>query len=219
MASTFLLTLDTRAPQLQWGPVSDPNAGETLAVAYLVDEPGVDRASITLRDGRVLPMQVWPGQLTVDLPDNTTEGAATIRATTRDEVWNEAAFELVVALTGVPYEEPPPYVPPSGGMPVVAPEVISTPPSACQTRSRYETTAVVTSRSRAWVRSRYNAPGFRSAISIRRRIHVQEGPSLLTATVSGTTPLRASDATAIATVRKRPEGPNAEDELILLDLL
>lgn len=219
MAATFLLTLDTRAPQLQWGPVSDPNAGETLAVAYLADEPGVDRAAITLRDGRVLPMQVWPDQLRVDLPDDTTEGAATIRATTRDEVWNEATFELVVALTGVPYEPPAPYVPPTSGMPVVAPDVITTPPSACRTRSRYGTTAVVTSRSRVRVRARYNAPGFRSAISIRRRIHVQEGPSLLTATVSGTTPVRLADTDAITRVTKRPEGPNAEDELILLDLL
>jgi hypothetical protein len=49
----FTLTLDTHAPVVTWGPVTDPNAGEDMTVLYSLNEPALDHATITLVDGTV----------------------------------------------------------------------------------------------------------------------------------------------------------------------
>lgn len=225
MTASFNLTLDTRAPVVTWGPVHDAVAGETLRIEFLVDEPGLESASITLRDGRVLPMEeTVAGELWVLLPEDAPDGQAVARATTRDEVWNERTFTLNVLVSGVPWEPPQPPVAPAGGMPQVAPRLITTPPSRCGARSRYTVTAVSTSRTRLRTRSRYSSPGFRQKVGIRRRLRLLTHDDELlvrVSTRSGGKLLSGGAATASSenTVRKRPEGPGAEDELILLDLL
>jgi hypothetical protein len=95
------LTLDTTAPAVTWGAVTDPNAGEIMSVEYLVDEPGIVSAEIELQDGRIIPMDVGPSLLTVELPNDTPQGNGIVRAHVQDDVLNAATRTLTVALTGI----------------------------------------------------------------------------------------------------------------------
>jgi hypothetical protein len=109
VASWFQLTLDTRAPLVEWGAVAGTTAGELLRVAYVADESGVDSAVLSLPDGRALEMAVLADRLEVALPPDTPAGTATVTALAIDDVDNAALYTLDIAVTGalVAPEAPP----------------------------------------------------------------------------------------------------------------
>jgi hypothetical protein len=223
LAASFVFELDTRAPGVQWGPVHDAIAGELLRVEYLLDEPGLQSAEVELRDGRRLAMEVQATQLVVPLPEDAPEGQALVRAITRDDVWNQATYTLAVPLVGASYEEPAAPVPATGGMPVVQPVIITT-ESRCGTRSAYSATAVATTRTLVRTRSTYSKPGFREKLAIHARARLRTPPDELSVAVVTSTRVQAAGGVAklgntATRVTKRPEGPDAEAELIALGIL
>jgi hypothetical protein len=215
----FTLTLDTHAPVVTWGAVIDPNAGEEMTVAYSLDEPALDHATITLRDGRELPMEDLGDRLAVTLPDDAPEGQAVVRAYVVDSVLNSATRTFAVAINGVPFEPPSAPVPQSGGFPGARPRpapVVVHSSSECQTGSRPDRITVrqhVSTSVRP--RVRYTVPSQRT---IRQRTSARSASS---ARLAVTAPRVSSAAVTgeTATLWKRPEGPGAEDDLIILGLL
>lgn len=119
LSSSFILRLDTAAPQITWGAATGTTAGELFRIAYTVDEPGVVSAGLELADGRVVTLTVHADRLEALLPADTPQGNATVRALVRDDVLNEATRTTVVSLTGgiVEPEPTPTPVPHVGGMP------------------------------------------------------------------------------------------------------
>lgn len=194
----------------------DPNASEQMTVFYAVTEPGVTQATVTLVDGRALPMQILADRLLVTLPDDAPEGNAIVHVVLRDSVWNTATSDLPVYVTGTT-GAPPAYVPPTG---------LPSPPERVPARivrfgvdtargsSDYAQTAVSRSVSRARPRSRYVLP-----IPRTRRIFT-------TATLSDTFTVHAGVSTrsegklsSADVVHKRPDGPDTEAALAALGLL
>lgn len=216
MSSSFQLTLDTTAPQITWGAVVDPNASEQMTVFYTVTEPGVTQATVTLVDGRSLPMQILPDRLLVTLPDDAPEGDATVHVVLRDSVWNTATSDLPVRVTGTT-GAPPAYVPPVGlpSPPARVPHhVIRFEPSTARASSSYGQTAVQQSVSVLGVSSRYVLPRPRT----RTIFSVATLTDTFTASarVSGVETGKPSSADV---VRKRPDGPDTEAALAALGLL
>lgn len=216
MTSSFVLTLDTHAPRITWGAITGADAGETLAVAYTLDEQGVESATIELPSGGgTFPMRVDADALRFDIPGAAVMGDATIVVQLGDDVGNVATAELVVALGGVipPVQTPPPS---TGGMPRGA----DIPPTLIRSVSRVGASAgdrvVVQQRSRssAEARSHYVLPT-RRVVSHRADIAVRstDRTTARSAGQSGTSVSHPPD------IIRRAEGPNAEDELLLLDLL
>jgi hypothetical protein len=206
VSSSFVLTLDTQAPVVTWGFPDGTDQGEELRVPYAVNEPGIISADLELPDGRHLSMEVQPGVLVVQLPDDTPEGPATVSALVRDDVWNEATRTHVVQLTGE-------IAPPPSGPPVLpsppqrrVTRVVSE-PSICRGSSRDAVAAVVPTFSVVRTRSRYIAPTERT-VELPGRLAVTAPP------LGGRGALSGAD-----TLWKRPEGPGAEEDFILLDLL
>lgn len=221
MATPFVLTIDTTAPVVTWGQVLDPNAGEDMTVFYAVDEPGVESAEIMLNGGRIVPMVVAPDRLTVRLPDDAANGQAQVRAYVRDSVGNNATRTLAVMVAGVVGPAVPPPAP-AGGPPMPEPERVVSPPSSARCGSRYSVRATQYGRSRARTRSRYASPGPREVPRIRRRMRALTGEDRTRVFIAGRESVRTrsdSAAHATTTVVKRPEGPDAEDELFFLGLL
>lgn len=214
MTGSFTLALDTHAPVVTWGAVEDAEADFELRVGYTLNEPDITSAEIQLGDGRVLPMDVQPTYLSVQLPADAPNGAAEVRAYVRDDVWNTATRTLAIFVTGIEGAPPPaPTTPPS--MPRRVPRVIVD-ESVVRGASEDAVRAVVPTLSVVRGRSSYLAP------TVRIVRH--------TATVRGTTapdvvfvtavPLAGRGAGSSADVIwRRPEGPRAEGDLIvLLDL-
>lgn len=219
MPGAFHLQLDSHAPVVTWGPVIDPNAGEDMTVAYSLDEPALDHATITLRDGRELAMDDLGDRLFVHLPDDAPEGQAVVRAYVVDDVLNAATRQLSVNLVGAPFIPPAAPVPDTGGFPAGARRtpgvhVVAT-TSAARTGSSSRVLARPHVSTSTRPRVRYTAPTRRM---IRERVSARPASSArLTVATSRVNSAALTDATA--TLWKRPEGPGAEDDLILLGLL
>jgi hypothetical protein len=205
------LTLDTTAPAVTWGAVTDPNAGEIMSVEYLVDEPGIVSAEIELQDGRIIPMDVGPSLLTVELPNDTPQGNGIVRAHVQDDALNTATRTLTVALTGViaPITEP---------VRTSAPFQVTPELKSSRTRSRTSSSARVaftlsSSRSTAFTSSSYVGPSQRERVVRTRLFHrTTERWTYANQVVTA----RAATSSQSAVVRKRGEGPSGEDDLILL---
>jgi hypothetical protein len=208
--------LDTAAPVITWGAVSDAIASEELTMAYTLDEPAVTAAELRLIDGRVLPMVVEPTRLRIVIPDDAQEQDATVRVYLRDAVDNSATVNRVVRVIGTvgPTPPPPPSAPPIGPRAPSAPaRVIRTAPSRARGRSSYASTAVVVSASRLYVWTVYNGP--------EQNWWWTWGE----ARVSSTTTVRAAVSTSetgklgARMIVRRRDAPSTEDEMIFLDLL
>lgn len=213
MSSWTTIVLDTTAPQITWGAPDGAVASETLTVPYLVDEPGITSAEIVLLDGRTLPMTVGAGALTVILPVDAPEGAATVRAYVLDDVGNAAVRQLVVAISGVLLDQQPPPVPGWPGHPGA--DLIETAPSRASLRSVYTVGRLASSPSRAAVRSRYSTVvGGLDIFAARGILTTNWSQAVRVATSE--THAGLSEETAVL---KRPEGPDAEDDLIILGLI
>ena len=106
----FQLVLDTTPPQVEWGPPAGTVAGELLRLPYTSDEP-IAVAELHLADGRYLPMQVGPLELSVLLPPDAADGPAGVRVA--DDVGNSIEYPAVTRIAGV-IVEPEPTV---GGLP------------------------------------------------------------------------------------------------------
>lgn len=215
MTASFVLNLDTTAPVISWGDPSGADLGEVLTVPYIVNEPGVESATVTLADGRVLVMRVDADALRVPLPLDTPQGNAEVRATTIDDVDNEATYALVVALTGV-IPKTPPLIPagiprlriPPGPTIIHDQTVVRCYESPDAIRSNVGDNATVS------VRTRWTATTHTRA-RIRERIYTASGGMVKVRIVSGDAASHAFDGQKII----RREGPGGEDELLLLGLL
>lgn len=216
MAGFLNLTLDTHAPVVTWGPVVGTDVGEELVQDYTVNEPGVYQAELRLADGRVLPMVVEATRLRVQLPEDTPEGQAQVRAYVRDDVLNAAIRTRAVALTGIAGEPPPapaPYAgPPSRDPP--APSLVRWDEAPVHLGSRDRVLARSSAVSRLRTRSRYTVPGTR-AISRRSRLYL----SSTTHVAARVEAHSAAQTSSSDRLWKRPEGPRFEEELIDLDIL
>lgn len=223
MPSWFNLRLDTHAPVITWGPVDGTDQGAELVQLYSIDEPAVVSAELELADGRVLPMSVQSNALLVQLPEDTPEGPATIRAFVSDDVANTATRTTVVQLTGVPFEPPPqptgPPALPSLGPDRPAPVLKRSPPSVMRLTAvhRLRARAIDTGDDILMGWTRWMAPNtypampwmFWSDATVSSR-------SRTTARVVMRDSAAASSTTR---VYKRPEGPGHEDELFELGIL
>lgn len=151
----FTVELDTTAPVVTWGPPSNTDAGDTLSVPFILNEPALLSAELSLVDGRSLPMTVGAGVLTVVLPDDTPDGLAVLSAFVRDEVLNSATRALEIPVTGVA----PVRIESSGGMPVGPPTEHHRPgrtaptPTPDRTLVRFASGTQAGSRSRVAVRA------------------------------------------------------------------
>jgi hypothetical protein len=158
-------------------------------------------------------MEERPGVLVVTLPFDTPEGPTTVRAYVRDDVWNEATRTLTVVVGGVPVEPPPvptPSAPPQRTVRRISGLSVGTLSADDVVR------AISPSITRAAVRSRYLAPDQRTLRSVTLG-RAETGPDALAVaapSLGGTAAGGDGDA-----VWKRPEGPGAEEDFILLGLL
>jgi hypothetical protein len=214
VSSFTVIRLDTTAPDVVWGPTDGAVLGEEFTIEYVIDADGeIVSAELELVDSRTLAMSVEPTLLRVQLPDDAPEGLATISALARDDVGNEAVRFIQVPISGEVYV--PPFVPGAvGGIPSEEPKRWHT---AARTRSRYRVVihggATTVSFMRATARYTIHRSTLRSSRS-----------RLLTASrgrVRGhvTSTMSSARLHAEWEIRRRPEGPDAEEELILLGLL
>jgi hypothetical protein len=198
-------------PVLTWGPVDGNVASEEMTVLYsLVGTPGVAWAELELMDGRVLSMTVASDRLTVLLPSDAPEGAATVRAYFRDDQFES----LVTTISGVLPPAPEP-TPTGGGMPqfVREPEpFVVRFHSSLTVRASYRQRVSHTERPTVQVRVRYTLGGGRK-FEERVRLTAQWRVST---TQRGTVALSTAEETA---VHRRGEGPGTEESLILAGVL
>lgn len=211
MSAWLNLTLDTTAPVVTWGAVTDANAGEIMSVEYLVNEPGITSAEIELQDGRIIPMDVGPSLLTVELPNDTPQGNSTVRAHVQDDVLNTAVRTLVVFTTGViaPVEEPVRTSAPFQ----VTPELKSSTTRSQTGSSARVTRALTTSSSLAFTRTRWLMPSERVKRSRSRLWAVTHETWNYSNRVETS---RAATSASGDVIRRRGEGPGGEDDLMLL---
>lgn len=215
MSGSFTLTLDTAAPALTWGSVEGAQAGQQLQVGFSTNEP-VEIEATVVSGETSLDMTQGTGRLFVDLPPTFPDGPATVTAIARDEVWNEATFEIQVTIEGA-LPEPPSHAPlvqgPGGAhREVQLPEVHSWPPSRVRARTSY------TVRRRAPLtpsRSRVLSGPDRSRAVLTSRTALRSRSSYAL-THSGAWPKGRLGLRSSAEVLRR-DGP--EDEAVLLDLI
>lgn len=209
-----VLILDTTAPVVTWGAPSDAINSETFTVPYVVDEPQVESADIRLADGRVVALDVEVDRITGDLPDDAVEGWATVRASVVDDVGNRAVRTLAVYVTGVPAQQPP--TPVGQSYPPSAPiDRVTSEPSRVRATARYTVRVLVTTSTTGAVRARYTAPTRRAMTMTSGTQPVIVWRHYAHAPVT----IARARGSAVDAVQKRPEGPDAEDELLLLNLL
>lgn len=215
MSASFVLTLDTTAPDVVFGGAGGTTAGELLQLEYVSSEP-LEHAELRLRDGRTLAMSVGDGVLEVLLPADTPEGPVTLAAF--DDVGNEAVYPALLVLAGVPYVPPEPSPgppPPRGGGGFRHDERRDR--RILRTRSVCNATAVTSvsrrdaTTSRARVRSRSRAG---VALGDRRRLLASSRSALRTRHSAGAP---ASPSTRTSVTRRRGDPP--PETLIALDLL
>jgi hypothetical protein len=211
MSTYTVVVLDTTAPVVTWGDPTGAVLGEELHVPYVSDED-LAYAELRLTDGRVLVMAITPTELVVQLPDDTPEGLAVIGVT--DDVGNEAQHQ--VAVSGIIVVEPP-YVPPTGlpHPPVVEPVPVTEAPSRVRASARYSVAATATDSSRLLTFTTWRSPGQRSWRWASRSVASTNWTAVQ---AQFSDPSHASSRTA-DTVDKRPEGPGAEEDLLILGLL
>lgn len=203
----FVLKLDTTPPVITWGPVTNAVATETMTVLYILDEPEMVEATLTLTDNRALQCLVSSDRITVDIPADAPEGIALLTAKLVDEVGNETLATLDIPVSGTLPPEPPSY------------PIIPSPPVEEPWRTR----------SRAVTRTRYSVLATRrlpSRATIRSRTRIARGavtgpPPRTTVLSSGRVRAHVTASSRLQhaehwTVEKRPEGPEAEAEIIAL---
>lgn len=215
MTASFNLTLDTHAPVVTWGGVGGTNAGELLQVGYQLDEPALISAELVLSDGRRLAMADTGLTLELNLPADTPDGWATIRALVRDDVLNEATRTLAVRLTGtIVQPQPEPSV---GGLP--------TPPRPTRRRRRRTVTSRSTVRPRGATAVTTYAAKRATAIASSSTAtaaagHSQSAIRVIWGVVHHTTPAptsRVQSRVTTAETIERRDGPSIE--ALLLGLL
>lgn len=209
----FILTLDTTAPVITWGPVDGAVLGEQFSILYLINEPGVVSAELQLQDGRVLEMEVWPDRLVVQLPDDAPDALATVAVLVRDEVGNEAVRTTQVPISGAPVVVPGPVGIPAGGLPGEEPKRFRR--TVAHLRSTYRVIhGGASARSSLRTTARYTvhrSNAIRSDSRLIARSRSRAGV-LVTSTSRVTERQRW-------TVEKRSEGPRAEEDLLILGIL
>lgn len=214
--SWFQLTLDTTAPHITWGAVEGADAGETLIVHWTSDEPVVSAsATLTLPNGAVLDMAVGADTFTVDVPGDSYQGTAEVRALVEDDVGNVATRVFEFAIGGV--IPPTPVVQQTtGGIPrgPIAPRVVRD-RSGAGISSVYRARAHTSSRSRARAASHYTTPTDRL---VRTRAGASAS-SLITNHEVRIMDRGSTRAAAREDLILRREGPDHQAELILLDIL
>lgn len=106
--SWFELGLDVTAPIVSFGEAYGASAGQTLVVPYVIDEPWLIAAQVVAPNLAIYDMVIGPDDLSVALPANAQGGTWTVRAFTRDDVGNEAVWNLAVQVVGeeAPAPEP-----------------------------------------------------------------------------------------------------------------
>lgn len=217
MSGAFLITLDTTAPHLTWGAVTGADPGSTLRVAYSLDEPSVESAQLQLSD-RTLAMTVGSLTLDVAIPDDAA-GNGQVIAHVVDDVGNRATYTLAVSLGGVAPPVQTGFQPSTGGgMPrgPMAPVVVRLAGGggrALAAPTRIE--AGVADTSTAFTRSSYTLPS-RELYRRDGGARLRTGPLRVEATVASTSTTRLGGPVDRIT---RRDGPDYEDELLLLDLL
>lgn len=215
-SSAFQLRLDTTAPRLTWGAVTGADPGDTLRVAYALDEPQVESAELQLAD-RTLAMSVGVLTLDVAVPDDTG-GDGQVVAHVVDNAGNRASYTLAISLGGV--APPPPVPPPStGGMPrgpVSQPVTVVLATGGGRALSgELRVEALVRHTSALVTRSTYTTPSDHT-VRLDGAIGTRSGPWRFEATVSSNSTLRTGGPPDRIS---RRDGPDFEDELILLGIL
>lgn len=128
MTSSFVLTLDTTAPQVTWGAVGGAEAGQLLQVAYTLDEPDAVSAEFVSFAGEHVPLTVLPDRVEGLLPPAITGGLGSVLLTVLDDLGNEAVRELKIQVVspvgGVPARTGPGIVPTAAPGPRLPQEVI-----------------------------------------------------------------------------------------------
>lgn len=212
MSSFVVIRLDTTPPVITWGPVTDPNASELMTVLYTVDELGMVSAGLELGDHRVIAATVYEDCVTVQLPDDAPDGTAVLTALLRDDVGNETTATLNIQVSGGSVI--PPFVP-EPGSPVLPVETPWRTRTRCITRSRYSVLATAQLRSRASLVSRTRVSRDVVRDSSPSVAHTRSGGAVRAHLGSRSTLLQREKWT----LTKRPEGPDTEDELLLLGIL
>jgi hypothetical protein len=213
VTSWTVVELDTTPPDVTWGQETGAVISEELVVPYSTNEP-LATARLELTDGRRLTMVIEADRLTITLPDDVPEGFHTIRVA--DDVGNATTHPIYIS--GVIPTEPPVvgYQPPTGGgLPAAARAHEIELRSAARLRSAYRTVAVGSAtRTVGLARSRWviGEPGRDFASRARLAVAWSDTATL----PSSPSSVRLSSALSVT---KRPEGPDAEDELLLLDIL
>lgn len=213
MSAYFTVALDTHAPRITWGDITGADAGETLVVAYTADEPGVASAELELPGGGRIPMRVAANQLAVDIPAASLQGTGVLRAYVEDDVGNTGTVTLDIALDGA---IPPAVVATGQGFPrqgSPVPRVVRSVGRA-GAGSRDSVRALLASASRARATATYLTP------TTRRVVFRDAATAQSTGHLTGklTSAVQAATGSSPDVIRHR-EGPNAEDELIVLGLL
>lgn len=178
-------------------------AGETLTVPYVASAPVVT-SWLVLADGRELVVTVTPSTLTVDLPQDTPEAQATLYVA--NAAGDEASTTLVISGVLAP---PVTVIPRVGGLPL-APEIRRS-RSHGRARTRYGVTVATTSRGRARAGAAYGVRSIHASLS---KLRVGSNTSVLVRPQTMRTTAVLSVTAAV--VRRQPEGPRMEEELLLL---
>lgn len=101
MSESFDLTLDTQAPVVSFGAVSNPVAGSMLAVAYTVDEVTTFlEATLTLADNRQFVMGDTGSEFRYVLPLDAPTGNVTVEVYAEDDLGNFETYSTSFPITG-----------------------------------------------------------------------------------------------------------------------
>jgi hypothetical protein len=211
--TSFILTLDTQAPVVTWGPVDGNVLGEEFSIQYALDEGQVLSAELKLADGRILAMAVLPDRLVVMLPDDAPDALATVDAFVSDDVGNTAHRTTEVPISGVPIEPVGP-----AGIPALGPPV--------EPVHRWRTVAVLRSRYRVIQGATTGMVRVRATVryTVHRSTAATARTSLAWGFQSFHTRVRVRSSARARlndswTISKKSESHAVEEELLLVGIL
>lgn len=206
MSTYTLVTLDTTAPVVTWGTITGAVITEELTAPYTSDE-ALAYAWLVLPDLREIAMTIHPDRLTVMVPGDAPEGTGYIKVT--DDVGNPSVHKEVHISGVIPVQTTP-----TQGLPQVARGERRFGLTQARITARYRTGVFTDSTGSGRVVTRWVMP------AVPRDVRTTlVGRSLWSQAVTHVGSRSAVGVESSAIITRRPEGPDAEDDLIFLGLI
>lgn len=100
MSASFVLELDTAAPEVVFGSFNPPVVGSLFTIPVSFDEPGIIAASLQDSNGVLWPMAIFADRIEAVVDEQASEGSGKVFVLARDSTLNETTYEATVSIAG-----------------------------------------------------------------------------------------------------------------------